>query len=147
MGKGISWRQQVMLNSILEQERRFSREGEGPEPIAWRDIDDGPRFDDIDIDARVAWNREQTLRRSLRSLERRGLVALGRYVFFPEPIITAFGNTSIVWTATYPDNHVPGDTRIMTGARLTDAGRAHARKGAYPKEASGRRARGRASGG
>jgi hypothetical protein len=92
------------------------------EIVAWRDIDDGPRDESDYLNARAAWNREQTMRRALRSLERRGLVELGRYVFFPEPVERHL-SISIVWTVIDPDDHVPGESRIMTGVRLTALGR------------------------
>jgi hypothetical protein len=74
-------------------------------------------------DASVQWNIEQAQRRALRNLQQRGLVELGRYVFLPEPILTALGTTSIVWRYRPPGDHVPGQSRIMTGVLLTDAGR------------------------
>ena len=114
MTRGISWRQHWMLKSI----------GGHPEEsvVAWRDIDQGhtgtqesaPDY----FGARASWNREQTLRRALKSLERRGLVELGRYVFDNDP------RGIYNWTVTDPDRHVPGVSRIMTGASLTPAGRA-----------------------
>ena len=115
MTQGISWRQRSMLHSLANNREEI---------VAWRDIDNGPGGeDDPDyFSARVSWNREQTMRRALRSLERRGLVELGRYVFAPEPINWT-GSTSIIWTVRHPDDHVPGDTRIMTGVKLTALGR------------------------
>jgi hypothetical protein len=65
---------------------------------------------------------EQTLRRALRSLERRGLVTLGRYVFRPSADSRDWTGPSIVWRYRDPDDHVPGDSRMMTGALLTEAG-------------------------
>ena len=79
--------------------------------------------------ARGAWNREQTVRRALRSLERRGLVTLDRYVF-------SFHGDD--WCCLEPDRHIPGDTRIMTGALLTEAGWAVVRAAvAAPQERAG----------
>ena len=65
------------------------------------------------------WNTEQAKRRSLRSLEQRGLVELGRYSFYQ---YHAEGPMEILWSYTHPKNHVPGETRIMTGVVLTLAG-------------------------
>ena len=61
---------------------------------------------------------EQTARRALRSFERRGLVELGRYVFFPEPVMGHL-SAHIVWRVFDPDSHLPGETRSMTGVRVT----------------------------
>jgi hypothetical protein len=121
MSRGLSWRQHSMLESILR------RSGERQEPVALRDIDYGPTALEGDPDyssARNQWNIEQAMRRALRSLERRGLVTLARYVFFPEPVSGFLGSVNMRWAYTAPDNHVPGDSRIMLGALLTDAGRA-----------------------
>ena len=122
MSKGLSWRQRYMLSSIA---RRAKKLEEG-DPVAWCDIDYGPTSSESDDDfdsPRVQWNIEQSTRRSLRSMERRGLVELERYCFFPEPTWNGM-TTGIVWHYTHPDDYVPGDMRMMTGVLLTDAGRA-----------------------
>ena len=121
MSRGISWRQRRMLVSIL-------RGSTDARPVvAWRDIDSGPGYEfDPDFDSRrVQWNIEQATRRALRSLEKRGLVELGRYVFEYLPP-AGFHSTDHGWFTIDPDDHVPGQTRIMTGVMLTDAGRAAA---------------------
>ena len=73
--------------------------------------------------ARVQWNREQALRRSLRNLEMRGLVELGPFVFYPWAERREIIRRYIEWWYRDPDNHTPGQLRMMTGALLTDAGR------------------------
>jgi hypothetical protein len=72
--------------------------------------------------AHIQWNLEQTTRRALRSLERRGLVKLGSYYFQPHADIGAFGFPKTVWICVRRSNYVPGEGRIMTGATLTTAG-------------------------
>ena len=141
MSRGISWRQRVMLQSIARRSwRNNGVAGQRIEPVAWRDIDYGPTqaegYADYDT-PRWQWNKEQVVRRALRSLERRGLVELGSYVFHVEPIIDGWGFTEIRFTYTDPDRHIPGSTRIMTGALLTDAGWAaiHAER---PRDVPGR---------
>ena len=80
--------------------------------VAWRDIDHGPTDEKAYFTPSGQRNIEQTKRRALRLLERRGLVALGRYVFHPDDPFIPLN----------PDRHQPGKTRIITGARLTEAG-------------------------
>jgi hypothetical protein len=129
MSKGISWRQRLMLHKLLNLETRFAPKSEPkpkPEPVAWRDIDYGPTSAEGEGDyfsARNKWNIEQAQRRALRNLEQRGLVVLGRYVFQPEPVIEGFGWANIAWTYVRQEHHVPGESRIMTGVLLTEAGR------------------------
>jgi hypothetical protein len=128
MSKGISWRQRLMLHKLLNLETRFAPKSDPkPEPVAWRDIDYGPTSAESEGDffsARNQWNIEQVQRRALRSLERRGLVVLGRYVFQPEPVIGGFGWANIAWTyVRCQEHHVPGQSRFMTGVLLTEAGR------------------------
>jgi hypothetical protein len=121
MSRGLSWRQHWLLKSIARREERNKGE-----PVAWCDIDYGPTSSDSDPDffsRRVQWNTEQSLRRSLRSMERRGLVELDRYCFAPEPTWNGM-TTQIVWNCIHLDDYVPGEMRLMTGALLTDAGRA-----------------------
>lgn len=114
MSRGISWRQQTMLKSLLRQEK-------DGRPVAWRDIDYGPGWELEDwFGQRVQWNIEQSKRRALRSLEQRGLVTLGRYVFAPDD--------NGRWFYQDPANHVRGQTRIMIGALLTEAGREAAQR-------------------
>jgi hypothetical protein len=134
MSKGLSWRQRLMLASIAKQtmreegpvklvDGRFVRQS-FPRPVAWRSIDYGAPGKNTDADwhasftARGAWNREQAMRRALRSLERRGLVKLGSYAFRPE----AADNVEIEFVYCHPDRYIPGETRWMTGATLTEAG-------------------------
>ena len=122
VGKGLSWRQRHMLGSIAREATRWSKDRN--EPVAWRAIDYGPTSegDDDYETARVRWNIEQATRRSLRSLERRGLVKLGRYGFQPLADIGGMGVPQILWSCVRLRHRVPGATRIMTGVRLTDAG-------------------------
>jgi hypothetical protein len=113
MSKGISWRQRTILRKLT------------PDNItAWKDVDYGPTRLEGDADystARNQWNLEQSTRRALRSLERRGLVKLDRYVF--SEIAEGGMFPYISRDAIDPDDHVPGQSRIMTGVRLTEAGK------------------------
>ena len=115
MSRGISWQQRNMLRSLAKNKEVV---------VAWRDVDDYNTPADLDdyFSARATWNWEQTRRRALRSLEVRGLVELGRYVFSPEPVMGGI-SAHIVWTVVDPDHHRPGESRIMTGVRLTVLGR------------------------
>jgi hypothetical protein len=100
------------------------------EPVAWRVLNYGPTHAEGREDyntARWQWNYEQVVRRALSSLERRGLVTLGRHAFYfnGEVASGAFESrfqNSPEWSYTHRDNHIPGQTRIMIGALLTDAG-------------------------
>ena len=115
MSKGLSWRQHYVLASIARRER-----SEKGKPVAWRDIDYGPTSPDSDL-----WNTEQSLRRSLRSMERRGLVELNRYCFWPvADMPVGHMSPNIFWVYQDPDDYVPGEMRMMTGVVLTEAGRA-----------------------
>ena len=118
MSRGISLQQRHLLVGVLR------RSTDSRPVVAWRDIDTGPgREGNPDYDSRrVQWNIEQTQRRALRSLEKRGLVELDRYVFDYLPP-EGFHSTDHGWFTIDPDDHVPGRTRIMTGVALTDAGR------------------------
>ena len=124
MSKGLSGRQRWMLSSIAREATRWSKEDRN-KPVAWRAIDYGPTNSESDPDfsssARIQWNIEQATRRSLRSLERRGLVELGRYCFWPYADMGAM-SPQLFWSYTHPDDYVPGETRTMTGVLLTDAG-------------------------
>lgn len=129
MSKGLSWRQRTMLQSIAAHNERWNR-GDN-RPVAWRNIDYGPSsrddvlFSDVPGErARGEWNEEQGIRRALRSLERRGLVELGRYCFEPCPEQLSSFSCDIIWCYVHPDLYVPGHMRAMTGAVLTEAGRA-----------------------
>jgi hypothetical protein len=123
MSKGLSWRQRGMLVSIAYHVRLWGNRNLQI-PVAWRAINYGPSGEwrrDFDLTARIMWNIEQAQRRSLRSLEQRGLVKLGRYSFNQYADRGGIG-PQIFWSYTHPKNHVPGETRIMTGAVLTPAG-------------------------
>jgi hypothetical protein len=132
MSKGVSWRQRLILQSLLRREEADKKEYGHAEPVAWKDLDYGPWHEGSykhGDEPRQEWNREQALRRALRSLEKRGLVDLGQYVFtpFPEPYVTPhphhFLDARIKWMAMNPDQHIPGKMRIMTGVLLTEEGR------------------------
>jgi hypothetical protein len=115
-----------MLASIAREATRWSKKDRN-KPVAWRAIDYGPTSSERDPDysssARVQWNIEQATRRALRSLERRGLVELGRYCFTPYAEMGGGGMfPQIFWRYTDPDDYVPGETRTMTGVLLTKAG-------------------------
>lgn len=117
MSKGLSWRQRSMLKQLAQVEANSSPIG-GP-PTPWRMLDYGPSHayneaNGTPDQVRASWNIEQAQRRALRNLEARGLVTLGRYAFYI---------TEREWVCVDPDTHVPGETRIMTGVLLTDAGR------------------------
>ena len=64
---------------------------------------------------------EQSIRRALRSLERRGLATLESYYFW-EFAESGGMSPRIFWSYTHPKNYVPGKGRIMTGVLLTKAG-------------------------
>jgi len=49
-------------------------------------------------------------------------VTTATYCFAPDQRSTPFGGTTEVFTAHDPEDHVPGQTRWMTGALLTEAG-------------------------
>jgi hypothetical protein len=116
--KGLSWQQRLLLIRLLQKEKHDW-------PVAWREVNShgwqhvsSPDFDT----ARVQWNIEQTTRRALRCLQDRGLVRLGAHAFDPIQ-----GNRGIEWCYIHPGKHVPGRSRWMTGAMLTEAGREVAR--------------------
>jgi len=115
MSKGISWRQRSMLESMLRLEKvctpSWSKE---PWPVAWRELDYGPTDETVFFTPRGQWNIEQATRRALRSLERRGLIKLGRYSFMAD---------ADEYGANDPDEHTPGRDRWMTGVLLTPEGR------------------------
>jgi hypothetical protein len=133
MSKGISWRQIYMLEQLLALEQ--NEEDYNGEPIAWRMLKYGWTNSDYrnyvrEDQAKIAWNVEQAQRRSLRNLEQRGLVTTGHYVFMPYAesyIIHApdghMAEAEIRWYYVHPRDHLPGESRRMTGVQLTDAGR------------------------
>jgi hypothetical protein len=122
MSKGLSWRQRYMLTDIARNVK-LAGEGRRNEPVAWRAIDYGPTSHEDYDTARVQWNIEQATRRSLRSLERRGLVELGRCCFLPvADMIGRQLSPQIYWSHVHPDDYVPGEMRTMTGVVLTKAG-------------------------
>jgi hypothetical protein len=117
MSKGLSRQQCQILWHIARHEEHRGK------VRAWRDIHVyyGNRADDDDpaIIRRQGWNNEQSLRRALKSLKRRGLIGVDQYVFMVLPV-----GFDIAHICVNPKDHFPGETRIMTGAYLTDAGRA-----------------------
>ena len=121
MSKGISQRQRVILRSLLHR-RTLVPNG----IVAWKDIDDYPTEAEIEAEANTDRvdhpTHEQSLRRALRSLQRRGLVTLARYSFEEEPRSGAFGLAYIYRIAHDPMWHVTGKMRLMTGVTLTEAG-------------------------
>jgi hypothetical protein len=125
MSRGLSYRQRWLLASIAREATRLSKKNRN-EPVAWRAIDYGPTSTESDDNydtARVQWNIEQATRRSLRSLKRRGLVELGRCCFSPVADMSRGGEVpQIFWNYVRRRRRVPGETRIMTGVRLTEAG-------------------------
>jgi hypothetical protein len=124
MNKGLSWRQLHMLNSIAREATRWSKEHR-KRPVACRAIDHGSTSAGANDDhqsARAQWNVEQAVRRSLRSLQGRGLVKLGRCCFYPVAYMNRVGGTQIFWNYVCRRHRVTGETRIMTGVLLTDAG-------------------------
>jgi hypothetical protein len=116
-----------MLRSIAHRAERAAKETpsvKGDVPVAWREVNYGPTKSEQDEDyssARAQWNVEQSIRRALRSLERRGLVELDRYCFRPEP-----RRDVILWNYIHPKKYVAGEGRMMTGVVLTAAGKAMA---------------------
>jgi len=128
MSRGISARQRLLLRSIARQtvRQRPVQVNEAiawrwfEQPVAWRLLDSaasatGSRGNDCSIPTGSRgsrWNREQSTRRALRSLARRGLIELGRYVF----------DVTDDYQYLDPADHTPGDTRIMAGALLTATG-------------------------
>jgi hypothetical protein len=125
MSRGISWRQRNLLRSLLRLEKVRTPRGWEPFPVAWCELDYGPTEHMGDNDyfgPRVQWNIEQATRRALRSLEARGLVELGQYSFRPYAGQSGL-SPQIEWHYRDPDEHVPGQSRFMTGVVLTEAGR------------------------
>jgi hypothetical protein len=129
MSRGISWRQRALLDHLLRRELKLEYTGE---PVAWRDLDYDSRDETDYFTPRVQWNIEQATRRALRSLARRGLVELDTYSFAPDD------QPGIRWWCQDPKDHVPGESRHMTGVLLTEAGRQQAE--AQAQEAATRRA-------
>jgi hypothetical protein len=127
MSRGISLRQRIMLRQLLQREEA----DKVVEPVAWLELDYGSskRLTDWQ-NKRQVWNIEQAARRSLRNLEQRGLVKLRRCVFMPyADVKRGFAGLQpyLIWAYTHPNQHIPGQTRIMTGVLLTDRGRRVAR--------------------
>jgi hypothetical protein len=127
MSRGLSWRQRSMLKQLLELEQKNKGTYDEGRPVAWSALDYGP-FHEGDEDyssARVQWNLEQAQRRALRSMAERGLVDLATYSFrLDADTVGPFRQPRIIYTAQHPDDHVPGQSRYMTGVLLTDQGRA-----------------------
>jgi len=86
--------------------------------VSYGNIDDDYGNDSAST-RRQDWNNEQSLRRALKSLKHRGLIGVDQYVFMVLPV-----GFDIAHICVNPKDHFPGETRIMTGAYLTDAGRA-----------------------
>jgi hypothetical protein len=137
MSKGLSWRQRSILKQLLQFEK-----DRGPDPIAWRELDYGLPVNDSHEKTdtpKGQWNIEQAMRRSLRSLKQRGLVDLGRYAFDQavgdvrrvdnHELRASYLTADIEWHAVNPDQHIPGQSHIMTGVLLTDEGRRVASEG------------------
>ena len=128
MSKGLSWQQRDLLRTLIQRENEQSADQHNVgDPIAWRELDyeaAGHHHEDSFYNPSVKWNIEQSTRRALRSLEKRGLVELGRWVFelYPEPHDPLWG-TRYFWNYVDSDDHVPGESRIMTGVKSTALGR------------------------
>ena len=94
MSKGISWMQRSILESVAASD----------DVVAWRDAPYRARLEGRDEDGyfsrRVVWNHEQSLRRALRSLAKRGLVECGRYVFTEDNKKAGFFHSTL--SATFP---------------------------------------------
>jgi DNA-binding MarR family transcriptional regulator len=137
MSRGLSAHQADMLRQLERLERRHAKvKDEDQFAFPWSALNygeiahrkSGPVFDysqpqEFFADLRRHnWNREQTIRRALRSLERRGLVYLKRHAFS----LIRVGN-SIYWSSNIPEAHIRGESHIMIGVELTDTGRKLAR--------------------
>jgi hypothetical protein len=126
MSRGISLGQRLILRQLLQKEE------ESPDPVPLLELEYGSskRLTDWQ-NPRQVWNLEQAMRRALRNLEQRGLVKLGRYVFMPYPEIRRhplLGRVPyLLWACQEPEQHIPGQSRILTGVLLTDIGRRVAR--------------------
>jgi hypothetical protein len=116
-----------MLQSIAFNATLWG-EHDRDKPVAWRAVsyEAAAAFkleDFVTPPAQREWNIEQSQRRALKSLERRGLITLGSYYFSPYAEETGFMHQArIYWSYTRPKDHVPGQSRIMTGIILTEAG-------------------------
>jgi hypothetical protein len=85
-------------------------------------VDYGPTSHEVSDDnfgSKHQRNLEQATRRALRGLEKRGLVRLDRYPFTPDT-----EDPTIHWRRV--KHHLPGQSRYMIGATLTDPGRVEA---------------------
>jgi hypothetical protein len=137
-----------MLKQLLRLEKeRTPKWSEKPWPVAWKELDYRPSKSELPevVDRQKGqWNIEQATRRALRNLEKRGLVELGPYAFMQEADIKIVNispellespelreilvapqmQTAVLeWYCIDIDNHIPGQSRIMTGVLLTDKGR------------------------
>jgi hypothetical protein len=146
-----------MLMQIDRIQRRNQRRNilwvAGAEPVPWCELDygvikhrkpvlawgsPGVTHDELMADAkRQGWNIEQSTRRSLRSLEQRGLVELRRGSFRPYAIETRRNfaghkvlkdGSFVYWHHSPSSTHVTGQDHLMTGVTLTGAGRNIVRK-------------------
>ncbi|MDQ0320767.1 DNA-binding transcriptional ArsR family regulator [Pararhizobium capsulatum DSM 1112] len=125
MTPGIS-KQQVEVLRVIED--WTGRTTTMPQAVAWRDILDkmdhaygGAGATNIPSNA---WNKEQAVRRALRSLENRGVVELRRYRYYWVDGRTV-GNKYVQgsWHILDDDQYYyPGEDRTMIGAVLTEAG-------------------------
>ena len=109
MSRYVSTKQKAILAAIAEQNKRT-------EIVAWCDIDVQYGSEERDpYSPDISWNQEQALRRSLRTLAKRGLVKLGRYRFHLEPVSVGYK-----WFVPGEYDIVSGnDWRTMTGVCLT----------------------------
>jgi hypothetical protein len=124
-----------MLEQLLALEQK---EDNKDMPIAWRMLKYGWTNSDYrdyvrEDQPKIAWNVEQAQRSSLRNLEQRGLVTLGHYVFMPYAEAYTIHNpdghmvdAEIIWYYVHPRDHLPGESRRMTGVQLTKSGREYA---------------------
>jgi hypothetical protein len=121
MSKGLSWRQKWMLRSILHATRALPEDLRW-QPIAWKAIDYGPSKRKRAFNVGGERNLARAKRRALTSLERRGLVELGNYVFLPLADSVGFLGPKTEWCYCDPKHHIPGKSRIVTGVNLTTDG-------------------------
>jgi hypothetical protein len=121
MSKGISIGQRQILQKLLRHEQGV--------PVAWCDLDYGSTDPERFFTPEGQHSMAQSTRRALRNLEMRGLVTLARYSFHPWADISqnefrrAMQQVDMGWSYRHPSEHVPGQSRIMTGVLLTEEGR------------------------